>query len=75
VDDFGNDLGVPLKPYQERVRLEKVELDLKIEKLTDFVTDNQIFDDLPDADKMLLVDQLLAMDQYSEMLRRRIERF
>lgn len=71
-----------LQDWQQRVVEEKKELDEKIQRLNEFL---QKFDDglLPDAvlesmearDLGLLEAQLCAMEEYSECLKYRIERF
>ena len=71
-----------LQDWQQRVVEEKKELDEKIQRLNEFL---QKFDDglLPDAvlesmearDLGLLEAQLCAMEEYSEYLKCRIERF
>lgn len=63
-----------LQPHERRVISEKTELDEKIGKLSAFL-DTSKFDVLAKADKALLIDQHMAMIAYSNVLRRRIERF
>ena len=65
-----------MKPHEERVVVEKQELDEKIAKLKVFAHQgNLTFTRLPAEDRILLKDQLAAMWQYSAILGRRIERF
>lgn len=61
--------------YQERVVKEKQELDNKLSKLSDFITNNPIFNSLPNEDRFLLISQHKVMDQYSSILFDRIKRF
>lgn len=63
-----------LQPHQQRVVVEKAELDDKADKLKTFFN-GIVFMDLPPADKALLVEQHALMTAYSGVLRRRIERF
>ena len=60
---------------RERVVSEKQELDCNIEKLRAFIWDgNKIFEDLPLVDVDLLMTQLHCMQQYSEILGKRLYR-
>jgi len=61
--------------YQERVVIEKKELDEKIKKLNDFINDNPIFSSLGYAEQVRLRYQIQYMSQYSEILKERIEAF
>ena len=60
------------KPYQQRVIDEKVELEAKIMKLTDFLDCDSDIDQL---DRMLLWSQLSSMKTYNSILSMRIARF
>jgi CHASE3 domain sensor protein len=62
-----------MKQYQERVVREKDELDKKIKKLQTFLQDPP--ENLAVYDKKLLRKQLIFMNQYSEVLTERIDRF
>lgn len=61
-------------PYQQRVFNEKVELDEKRTKLRAFM-DTDIYNNLPDIDRRLLLEQASNMTDYSRTLGLRIERF
>lgn len=62
------------QPHEQRVIDEKSELDAKLPKLREF-TATETFAGLDPADQRLLQSQALAMDGYSSILRRRIDRF
>lgn len=66
-----------MQPHEHRVVTEKQELDEKLTKLKAFCFDpgSLIFRDLPPADRDLLEDQYTAMEQYSSILGKRIDRF
>ena len=66
-----------LQPHEERVITEKRELDEKLAKLKAFCFDpgSPIFRALTPADRDLLEDQYTAMEQYSTILGKRIDRF
>ena len=66
-----------MKPHEERVIIEKQELDEKLAKLKAFVFNpgSPIFHALSPEDRDLLEDQYTAMDQYSTILSKRIARF
>lgn len=66
-----------LQPHEERVIVEKRELDDKLAKLKAFCFDpgSPLFKALAPADRDLLEDQYTAMDQYSTILGKRIDRF
>lgn len=69
-----------MQPHEERVVLEKQELDDKLAKLKSFcfgseITVNSVFKNLPAEDRDLLEDQYTTMEQYSKILGKRIERF
>ena len=61
--------------WQERIKVEKLDLDEKIEKLDHFVTQNRFFEGLDQQLKSLLVGQLATMMHYSIILGLRIARF
>lgn len=61
-------------PHQERVVLEKQELDTKIENLSKFFH-SDICKELDLVEQQLLANQFAAMLSYSAMLSRRIEIF
>lgn len=65
--------GAP-ESFQDRVRLEKEELDEKVEKLEAFVIGPR-FDFLPKAEKDRLIYQCGAMRRYSKVLGERIAAF
>lgn len=62
------------KSHELRVIAEKADLDDKVAKLNAF-TASPTFAALDPADQRLLRSQLVAMGGYTEILRRRIERF
>jgi hypothetical protein len=63
-----------LAPHQERVLVERAELDARIGKLREF-TMTEKFIALEDEEKILLLEQLNVMLQYSALLAARIKRF
>jgi hypothetical protein len=73
----GVDMAMPA--HQQRVLLERFELDDKLAKLRDFVTSQgaaaAIFKSLPAEEQQALADQLDAMEHYSACLALRIARF
>ena len=64
-------------PHEQRVIVEKQELDDKLRKLKAFCFDpgSPIFQGLSPVDRDLLEDQYTAMEQYSKILGKRIARF
>lgn len=62
------------QPHEQRVIAEKADLDDKVSRLHAFTT-STIFAVLDKEDQRLLRSQLLVMGGYSEILRKRIERF
>jgi hypothetical protein len=65
-----------MQPHEERVVIEKRELDEKLAKLKAFCFDSgTAFSKLPPEDRDLLEDQFTAMQRYSAILGKRIERF
>ena len=63
-----------MKPHEERVVTEKTELDAKLEKLTTFI-ESATFKDVPYGERFLLKRQKDVMQQYSEVLKDRIDTF
>jgi hypothetical protein len=64
-----------MKPHQNRVIIEKAELEIKLAALTDFVNNSPIYGTLPDAEQMRLGRQAEVMDEYSRILGERIAAF
>lgn len=66
-----------MQPHEQRVVTEKQELDEKLAKLHLFCFSpgNKIFAGLEPEDRDLLEDQYTAMNQYSDILAKRIGRF
>jgi hypothetical protein len=64
-----------MEPHQQRVIDERRDLDDKLSKLNAFMSENAIFDGLPEEDRRLMRLQGHAMAQYSGILAARIERF
>lgn len=62
------------EPYQQRVVIEKNELNDKIDRLKAFFK-TKTFEDLNDDDQMLLDEQYWVMKEYSNILATRIGRF
>lgn len=62
------------QPHELRAIEEKAELDAKLLNLREFTTTEK-FASLDMAEQRLLQGQAVAMDGYSSILRRRIERF
>lgn len=63
-----------LLPHQERVVVERSELESKLIKLLRFL-DTEFFFNLDKEDQKLLREQCDAMQTYSDILAKRIERF
>ena len=63
-----------LLPWQERLVAEKVELDVKIQKLKEFL-DSPKYKELASQDKLLLAEQHHYMLSYTLVLEARIARF
>lgn len=61
--------------YQDRVRLEKDDLDSKILRLNDFLVTNPIYETLPADEQSRLRRQLDVMREYSSILGERIGAF
>jgi hypothetical protein len=66
--------GVIMEYFQRRVVEEKAQLDAKLAKLRSFMN-GSVFPTLPGDDQDLLSEQANLMQQYSDVLNRRIERF
>lgn len=64
-----------MEPYQDRVVQEKADLDRKIEKLSKFINDGDIFPTMNAEDQDRLREQCDIMWQYSEILGERIAEF
>lgn len=65
-----------MKPHQERVVIEKSELDEKLAKLRAFIAlKNSPFSDVPLAEMERLIRQCRIMEEYSKVLAERIEAF
>lgn len=64
-----------LQPHQQRVVIEKSELDEKIDKLKAFIMESPIFQKLSDAERARLNHQYDVMVEYSRVLGARIEAF
>jgi hypothetical protein len=64
-----------MQSHQERVVVEKKELDDKINKLTVFIGENWIFKTLPDDEQQRLILQHCVMSEYSDILDARIKAF
>lgn len=63
-----------MKPYQERVLIEKQELDVRLSRLNDFISSDSFYS-VPTSEQDMLKDQLIAMQVYSEILANRIAGF
>jgi hypothetical protein len=63
-----------MQPHQKRVIDEKKELDDKIEALTNFIG-TPTYHSITHQDQFLLRRQLVAMSEYSAILRERIDLF
>lgn len=63
-----------MQPYQERVIAESNDLRDKLNKLEAFIN-SDAFNDLDREDRQLLRRQCFYMDDYFEVLRKRIARF
>lgn len=63
-----------MKPHQERVVVEKNELDDKREKLGAFI-EGTLYQGLPEAERNRLAHQAIAMATYSTILGERIAAF
>lgn len=63
-----------MEPHQQRVVIEKQELDERRHKLSHFIAEHQYLQ-LPEEDRELLMNQLFAMNLYASILKMRIKRF
>jgi len=64
-----------MQDYQLRVIKERDELQIKIESLSKFIDEGDLFLDLPVEDRFLLCKQRDEMNCYLETLKYRIMRF
>lgn len=65
-----------MQDHQKRVVEEKEQLDIKREKLRQFIMDQKgEFNDLNGEERGLLISQQQMMNQYADILGRRIEAF
>jgi hypothetical protein len=64
-----------MKPYQERVVVEKTELDTKIKLLSTFLEDAAKVEAVAMEERHRMTVQLYAMRSYSDALKQRIENF
>lgn len=67
-------IGGRMQPHQERVVVEKKELDEKVDKLDAFIH-GTIYPTLAEAERMRLMRQLCHMRDYSNVLTERIAAF
>lgn len=63
-----------MKDFQQRVVEEKKELDSKLSNLKTFMSSKD-YESLPLKHKQLLIRQRVLMDEYSDILKNRIELF
>lgn len=68
-------MNTPRSPHQQRVIDELDQLDDKIKKLNVFITENPVFNALPEQDKLALKFQRETMQTYANILLYRISRF
>lgn len=61
--------------WQIRVIAEKEELSKKVTSLGKFVLESEEFDKLTDSEKIILMDQLIVMEEYEDILNRRLQNF
>lgn len=61
-----------MPPHLERLYHEKNELEIKINKLSDFIVNNTAYSQVEDFQKSLMNIQLTAMKNYLECLRQRL---
>lgn len=65
-----------MKPHEERVKVEEIELQQKLSKLNAFISAPTFHETVPDIeDRKLLMQQREAMEEYGAILRARIRRF
>jgi len=63
-----------MQPHQQRVVVEKEELNTKLNALSEFV-ETARFDGLPDAERLRMIRQKSCMLEYSKVLGERIDAF
>lgn len=61
-----------MPPHLERMYQEKNELEIKMNKLSDFIVNNPAYSELPDFQKALMLIQMRSMETYLECLRQRL---
>ena len=59
--------------YQERLAVEKDELNDRISKLKNFIANNETFRNLQEAERGRMTRQLEVMTEYSQILAERIK--
>lgn len=59
--------------FLDRLRIEKSELQTRVEKLEQYITENDHFKSLSEANRALLKNQLLLMKAYLDVLIVRLE--
>ena len=64
-----------MQPHEQRVLVEKEQLDERLRNLTRFIDKAPAFNELAPEDKTLLRQQQDLMERYSEVLGERIARF
>lgn len=67
-------IEIKMKPHQERVVKERIELDQKIKNLSEFIT-GDFFSQLDAAEQGRLHRQLSIMTAYSNILGERVDAF
>lgn len=68
-------VGCTIPPHQQRMLDEKLELDIRITKLDEFIQLNQMFGKLPDAERARMKRQLDVQRELSTILSERIVNF
>lgn len=68
-------IGCTVPPHQQRVLDEKLDLDIRITKLDEFIHRNQLFNNLPTDEKARLKRQYDVMHELSVILADRIQAF
>ena len=61
--------------HENRITVEKTELEEKALKLSTFIDDNELFEKLSDDEQNLLVSQFHIMKKYLDILNKRISLF
>ena len=64
-----------MEPYQQRVVEEREELGKKLVALVTFIVSSATFGILPEVEQMLMRRQAYLMNEYHEVLTKRIEHF